>query len=116
MEAWIEISLLCLISASVIVAPLVEAWIEIKCHDYSFLHPMLSLPSWKRGLKCAGVLELLKWDMSLPSRERGLKLTKPVRNFPLILVAPLVEAWIEISSVIGLARHHSCRSPRGSVD
>ena len=72
-EAWIEISLLCLISASVIVAPLVEAWIEIKCHDYSFLHPMLSLPSWKRGLKCAGVLELLKWDMSLPSWKRGLK-------------------------------------------
>lgn len=56
-----------------------------------------SLPSWKRGLKCAGVLELLKWDMSLPSRERGLKLTKPVRNFPLILVAPLVGAWIEIT-------------------
>ena len=22
-----------------------------------------SLPSWKRGLKCAGVLELLKWDI-----------------------------------------------------
>ena len=37
--------------------------------------------------------------MSLPSRERGLKYTRPRRSKSLNKVAPLAGAWIEMSGL-----------------
>ncbi len=58
------------------VAPLVEAWIEI-IMELNVLHQRLSLLSWKRGLKYEDCTNIIMKD----------------------LVAPLVEAWIEIFSI-----------------
>ena len=56
----------------------------------------MSLPSRERGLKLYTEADLSNGNKSLPSRERGLKLT--INNFPqyAIFVAPLAGAWIEI--------------------
>ncbi len=57
------------------VAPFAGAWIEIL------------------ELKEEAVLQ-----MSLPSRERGLKLNKSYHKKGVIMVAPFAGAWIEISA------------------
>ena len=54
------------------VAPFAGAWIEINAHVYHLLH-FVSLPSRERGLKLSYLLSIKKIDQSLPSRERGLK-------------------------------------------
>ena len=43
-------------------------------------------------------METLRFPESLPSRERGLKLPLRLRIKPLISVAPLAGAWIEINT------------------
>ena len=50
------------------------AWIEIRCNPYPYT-PLESLPSW----------------------ERGLKLTSSMLDVLDLVVAPLVGAWIEIT-------------------
>ena len=57
------------------VAPLAGAWIEIfKVDDLN--NPALSLPSRERGLKLTSDFANIERKMSLPSRERGLKYTQ----------------------------------------
>ena len=56
----------------------------------------VSLPSRERGLKYANNLTILLNRLSLPSRERGLKLEEAQIPEPLQYVAPLAGAWIEI--------------------
>ena len=56
----------------------------------------MSLPSRERGLKLKYGVKTLPTRGSLPSRERGLKYSKPAcRNNP-NRVAPFTGAWIEI--------------------
>ncbi len=40
--------------------------------------------------------------MSLPSRERGLKLIFNMCQLPLLKVAPFAGAWIEINSIVSV--------------
>ena len=55
--AWIEISLVSPGSTSVIVAPLVGAWIEISCTASESPSMSMSLLSWERGLKSADIVK-----------------------------------------------------------
>ena len=56
------------------------------------------------------------FDLSLPSRERGLKSRTKVEVLPESSVAPLAGARIEITAQKSYIRTDSCRSPRGSED
>ena len=58
----------------------------------------MSLPSWERGLKSHISLTGEAKSGSLPSWERGLKSKFWCGNYIPEEVAPLVGAWIEISS------------------
>ena len=75
------------------VAPLVGAWIEIRCTTYSYAYRYRSLLSWERGLKCKSVDYRIEQSLSLLSWERGLK------------------SQLIVTSVTSLGR-----SSRGSVD
>ena len=76
------------------VAPLAGAWIEIDRWHKDRME-RLSLPSRERGLKLIRYSSGSIRRLSLPSRERGLKY--PILDsLYLCLVAPLVGAWIEI--------------------
>ena len=55
-------------------------------------------------------------DMSLPSRERGLKSNSNARNLKRHPVAPFAGAWIEICEPFRHGFGKSGRSLRGSVD
>ena len=55
------------------VAPFTGAWIEIRSHNSMTKKIDMSLPSRERGLKCNDVYSVLLDSKSLPSRERGLK-------------------------------------------
>ena len=90
--AWIEILRKARKTNRRRVAPLAGAWIEIQYLDLKLFLP-LSLPSRERGLKLANAINLNNDILSLPSRERGLKLIMVIILFCLIR-----------------------RSPRGSVD
>ena len=57
---------------SVIVAPLVGAWIEIRKFIARYSKTQ-SLPSWERGLKSTEIHQKSCVIRSLPSWERGLK-------------------------------------------
>ena len=58
------------------VAPFTGAWVEISESTIQ-LRPFLSLPSRERGLKLLGSVGRANDIWSLPSRERGLKLSQP---------------------------------------
>ena len=75
------------------VAPLAGAWIEIPVS-----------------------VAVLAVDMSLPSRERGLKCINQDRHFLAVIVAPLAGAWIEMWRLEIIRPCIIGRSPRGSVD
>ena len=75
------------------VAPFAGAWIE-----------MHMLPDFLQSI------------LSLPSRERGLKLCTRIWQDPVSTVAPFAGAWIEISPNILIVRGIIRRSLRGSVD
>ena len=55
------------------VAPLAGAWIETQGDGASFTADIESLPSRERGLKLSPVYKPISIILSLPSRERGLK-------------------------------------------
>ena len=57
----------------------------------------LSLPSRERGLKSFLTTAFAVAVLSLPSRERGLKFIYVPYNLDRFSVAPLAGAWIEIS-------------------
>ena len=92
-----------------IVAPFTGAWIEI--YDWS---PVVrqnygSLPSRERGLKLTGNPKTSGSAMSLPSRERGLKLICSLLRLVVLLVAPFTGAWIEIE------QHHRADPRKSSL-
>ena len=78
-----------------LVAPLVGAWIEIRCTGTNSISTM-SLPSWERGLKSIIGPSSKLILASLPSWERGLKCLETEMKVIKEHVAPLVGAWIEI--------------------
>ena len=81
--------------AKIDVAPLAGAWIEIV----------------EAGMVVSST------GMSLPSRERGLKLKNHKGVIEWHMVAPLAGAWIEIpTGAYPSTWFEDCRSPRGSVD
>ena len=80
---------------SILVAPLVGAWIEIHTNP-SPRKNTVSLPSWERGLKCKLKQKAYLANKSLPSWERGLKFVGRFQPVRCNSVAPLVGAWIEI--------------------
>ena len=71
------------------------AWIEIYGW-IRFVHRTLSLLSWERGLKSDYDMSFIKDMPSLLSWERGLKFLLSMMLLMVLLVAPLVGAWIEI--------------------
>ena len=77
---------------------------------------VLSLPSRERGLKLPLRMFLLPGISSLPSRERGLKLLNTIGYYMHYDVAPFAGAWIEISHNPSYKRKEQGRSLRGSVD
>ena len=80
-----------------VVAPLVGAWIEITILETDG-ETNTSLLSWERGLKYSNIYRNPKPLQSLLSWERGLKYPAPYSIMHMYLVAPLVGAWIEIST------------------
>ena len=56
----------------------------------------VSLPTRERGLKLNITDLTIREQMSLPTRERGLKYIRPVRSRRHARVAPHAGAWIEI--------------------
>ena len=77
------------------VAPLAGAWIEITSQFYSN-DVDVSLPSRERGLKFYILVLCTAKAASLPSRERGLKYKTKDLCRVCAKVAPLAGAWIEI--------------------
>ena len=71
--AWIEIIAKCRLYSPVLVAPFAGAWIEISFFEAINVASPPSLPSRERGLKLSGTKTENKEEVSLPSRERGLK-------------------------------------------
>ena len=59
-----------------------------------------SHPSWVRGLKYHLVLTVPNCPGSHPSWVRGLKLYLVLIKVILVLVAPLVGAWIEMTCIL----------------
>ena len=93
MGAWIEMLIFEQKSFPASVAPLVGAWIEIRC--IPVVRPFYrSLPLWERGLKSPyNAIAAAASD-----------------------VAPLVGAWIEMDLTNQLMTLQLSRSPCGSVD
>ena len=58
----------------------------------------------------------IKFDRSLPSRERGLKWFVYAAKITGEVVAPFAGAWIEMSVNPTASNPGACRSLRGSVD
>jgi len=76
----------------------------------------LSLPSRERGLKLAPTFLNVVDLTSLPSRERGLKHKVAGDSITFAVVAPLAGAWIETVGTASGVMVSVRRSPRGSVD
>ena len=95
--AWIEIKMGTDPQDKAIVAPFAGAWIEMKIQEHQMDKNEMSLPSRERGLKCKTAPLSHRLDQSLPSRERGLKLPPAQGLFFRCKVAPFAGAWIEIT-------------------
>ena len=93
--AWIEIKIAHRRAAAVSVAPLVGAWIEIcKCGNTTLANR--SLPSWERGLKLtSSMLDVLDLVVA-PLVGAWIEIPTVAASVPNSSVAPLVGAWIEI--------------------
>ena len=94
MGAWIEIKPLTLVDDVPEVAPYMGAWIEIHNVLHTSAHFPVSLPTW----------------------ERGLKLSRTGGSNPIKSVAPYMGAWIEIITRIIHHLQFRGRSLHGSVD
>ena len=80
-----------------LVAPLVGAWIEIitiKVND----HIIESLPSWERGLKLSSHLFRYLWYYVAPLVGAWIEIQVLCFNITVMRVATLVGAWIEIKT------------------
>ena len=114
--AWIEIPLVVYTSPAFAVAPFAGAWIEISLDRLSQGFGSMSLPSRERGLKLGNNGNPNGATVSLPSRERGLKLLFPLESSAPAPVAPFAGAWIEMIFIYILLSRTNSRSLRGSVD
>ena len=76
------------------VAPLAGAWVEIK-DTYQGVHFEMSLPSRERGLKLYTGKRDPDQSMSLPSRERGLKFLEGDGNSVVIPSLPSRERGLK---------------------
>ena len=76
----------------------------------------MSLPTRERGLKLSESDYSSDNSESLPTRERGLKLENAKNELFPQLVAPHAGAWIETRSNMQARSENIGRSPRGSVD
>ena len=95
--AWIEIGTLKENHFAILVAPLAGAWIEIeikeKVSEAWSVAPLAG--AWiEMG---PGTKRALQSPLSLPSRERGLKLCKYLATYIAAQVAPHAGEWIEIN-------------------
>ena len=113
--AWIEIMADCICPAIMAVAPLVGAWIEIGVINYSSHSPLMSLPSWERGLKFRRITSDRIVIVSLPSWKRGLKYLSNHQPLRTEQSLPSWERGLKYENPISFCRCQS-RSPRGSVD
>ena len=97
MGAWIEISQNSFAAAPISVAPFVGAWIEIGIWAEIVVKYTLSLPSWERGLKSSIRLICTVPDVVAPFVGAWIEIIS-IRQMSLCLiyVAPFVGAWIEI--------------------
>ena len=93
--AWVEMSNSVLKKPEYIVAPLAGAWVEIALVSCK--------PKFNRVAPLAGAWVEIKdtyqgvhFEMSLPSRERGLKFDFYAASEGAASVAPLAGAWVEI--------------------
>ena len=77
------------------VAPFTGAWIEIPWREANH-RGHVSLPSRERGLKLRLSPAEVFAEKSLPSRERGLKFGLVAEDLGVMAVAPFTGAWIEI--------------------
>ena len=97
-----------------VVAPLVGAWIETRCHSFG-CRALTSHPSWVRGLKPACRVAIGLKIRSHPSWVRGLKLKHGV-DWPAFVESH--PSWVRGLKHLNLYRavlRHS-RTPRGCVD
>ena len=96
MGAWIEIKETSVSSVMNVVAPFMGAWIEIGRTMACFPCPMLSHPSWVRGLKlpigrkCEGIMEVA------PFMGAWIEIPPGDNMYTNNKVAPFMGAWIEI--------------------
>ena len=78
------------------VAPLAGAWIEILMDIYNYMRGNVSLPSRERGLKykCIGKLKEDVFVAPLAGAWIEILIVRAIQSAP--IVAPLAGAWIEI--------------------
>ena len=97
--AWIEILISCTPACPLLVAPFTGAWIEIRVYAH---HKPLSAVAPFTGAWIEMRLRPPRTGQahtSLPSRERGLKLTQIPASVKPQSVAPFAGAWIEIATM-----------------
>ena len=97
------------------VAPFAGAWIEISYH-FIFLFSVFVAPFAGAWIEILTNISNFSMNMSLPSRERGLKFQNICRNLTKPIVAPFAGAWIEIIICVSKPLSFYRRSLRGSVD
>ena len=101
---------------TLVVAPFTGAWIETGFTSSRALLTVSSLPSRERGSKLTSYGTSRIACPSLPSRERGSKLLDAYGTGGGERVAPFTGAWIETRRVSRLAGTRCGRSLHGSVD
>ena len=111
MKSWIQEEY----DEAIQVAPFAGARIEIARQRF-YSQDNMSLPSRERGLKCIRMIRFVHPDRSLPSRERGLKLQILATIEYNFIVAPFAGARIEIRMIWHGKYKRNCRSLRGSAD
>ena len=97
------------------VAPFTGAWIEI--HAYHFQIALnLSLPSRERGLKFMQTRKGAGKYVVAPFTGAWIEIIWFVQDAKIRSVAPFTGAWIEILSLRPDNTFETCRSLHGSVD
>ena len=76
----------------------------------------MSLLSWERGLKFEKHSKKFRKEHVAPLVGAWIEITSQILKMQLLEVAPLVGAWIEISQTVNGSMAVASRSSRGSVD
>ena len=115
-ERGLKLVRLVLVADGQAVAPYAGAWIETIA---PIVRPRISQVAPYAGAwieTYRGTFNRVKTELSLPTRERGLKRTIGQRPMRTCWVAPYAGAWIETLLRCRLLRSALGRSLRGSVD